>query len=146
MRRNRLGRSRGGYGTKAVVACDGRGLVLSFVLLCGQTSELKAAPDLLDAVCAIGLPVRVVCDRAYSSKAWRERIEAAGAEACVPANRTHPEVTYDKDAYKRRHQVENVWARLKENRALATRYEKTAASYTGNLQVSAALDTLSNRP
>jgi len=146
VRRNRLGRSRGGYGTKAVVACDGRGLVLSFVLLCGQTSELKAAPDLLDAVCAIGLPVRVVCDRAYSSKAWRERIEAAGAEACVPANRTHPEVTYDKDAYKRRHQVENVWARLKENRALATRYEKTAASYTGNLHVAAALDTLSNRP
>lgn len=136
MRRNWLGRCRGGYGTQAVVACDGR----------GQASELKAAPDLLDAVRASGPPARVVCDRACSSKAWRERIEAAGARACVPANRTHPEVTCDKQAYKRRHQVENVSARMKENRALATRYDKTAASCIGNLYLAAMLDRLADRP
>jgi transposase len=146
MRRNRLGRSRGGYGTKAVVACDGRGLALSFALLCGQASELKAAPKLLDAICAIGSPGRVVCDRACSSKEWRAQIEAVGAEPCVPANKTHPEVAYDERAYKRRRHVENLWARLKENRAIATRYEKTAASYTGNLQLAAMMDWLSNGP
>lgn len=146
MKRHRLGRSRGGYGTKAVAACDARGLALSFALLCGQASEPKAAPDLLDAVCAMGAPGRVVCDRAYSARDRRGRIEAAGTEPCVPANKTHPPVPYDATAYKRRRHVENLWARLKENRALAMRYEKTATSYVGNLLLAASLDWLSNGP
>jgi transposase len=38
--------------------------------------------------------------------------------------------------------VENLWARLKEWRAIATRYEKTAASFLGVLHLAAALDWL----
>ena len=141
-----LGRSRGGFGTKAVVACDANGLALAFELLCGQASELRAAPALLADVRAIGPIGRVVCDRAYSSGPWRRMIEEAGVKPCVPANRTHPPASYDRAAYKRRHRVENLWARLKDVRAVAFRLEKTAASYHGNLLVAAALDHLSNRP
>ena len=36
--------------------------------------------------------------------------------------------------------VERLWARLKEWRAVATRYEKTAASFMGILHLAAALD------
>ena len=126
------------------MACDGRGLAVACALLCGQASELRAAPALLADVAAIGPPTRVVCDRAYSSRPWRRMITEAGAEPCVPANRTHPPAPYDRSAYRRSHRVENVWARLKENRAIATRYEKTAASYRGNLHVAAILDWLSN--
>lgn len=61
----------------------------------------------------------------------------------MPANKTHPPVPYDATAYKRRRHVENLWARLKENRALAMRYEKTATSYVGNLLLAASLDWLS---
>ena len=82
----------------------------------------------------------MVCDRAYSSKRWREAITNAGAEPVVPANPTHPEVPYDRAAYRRRHHVEQAWGRLKEWRAVATRYEKTAASYLGVLHVASALD------
>jgi thioester reductase-like protein len=38
--------------------------------------------------------------------------------------------------------VENLWARLKEWRAFATRYEKTARSFLGVLHLAAALDWL----
>jgi transposase len=38
------------------------------------------------------------------------------------------------------HRVERLWARLKEWRAVATRYEKTAVSFTGVLCLAAALD------
>ncbi len=39
-----------------------------------------------------------------------------------------------------RHLVENLWARLKEWRAIATRYEKTACSFLGILRLAAAAD------
>lgn len=105
--------------------------------------ELRAAPPLLAACSAIGQIGRVVCDRAYSSLGWRQMIERFGAEACVPPNKTHPQVPYDKDAYKRRSRVETFWGRIKENRALATRYDKTAQSFLAGLYLAAALDWIS---
>ncbi len=39
-----------------------------------------------------------------------------------------------------RNQVERLWARLKEWRAVATRFEKTATSFTGVLCLAATLD------
>lgn len=124
--------------------CDAKGRPLDFALLPGQTAELKAASALL-----AGLrqrPDQVVCDRAYSSADWRNQIRALGAEPVVPANPTHPAVTYDPHAYRRRHRVENLWAKLKEWRAIATRHEKTAASYLANLHIASALLWLSNGP
>ncbi len=41
-----------------------------------------------------------------------------------------------------RNKVERLWARLKEWRAVATRYEKTARSFMGVLCLAAALDWL----
>jgi transposase len=38
--------------------------------------------------------------------------------------------------------IERLWAKLKEWRAVATRYEKTAASFGGMLCLAAALDYL----
>nr|WP_259654919.1 transposase [Gluconacetobacter dulcium] len=43
-------------------------------------------------------------------------------------------------AYRCRHLVENLWARLKEWRAVATRYEKTAASFLAVIHIAAAGD------
>ena len=105
---------------------------------------MRAAPALLAAAAALGPIGRAVCDRGYSSRDWRARIRAAGAEPVVPANPTHPPVTYDRSAYARRHRVENLWARLKEWRALATRYDKTSASFLGTLHLAASLDWLHN--
>jgi transposase len=96
--------------------CDRHGRALGFRLLPGQRSELKAAPSLLSLATAVGLVRRVVCDR------------------------THPAVPYDRTAYRRRRRVEQAWGRLKEWRAVATRYEKTAESYLGALHVAASLD------
>jgi transposase len=94
-------------------------------------------------VVALGVVLRVVCDQAYSSAAWRALIAALGAEPVVPAHPTHKGAPpHDPVAYRRRHKVENLWARLKEWRAVATRYEKTAASYLGDLHLAAAFDWL----
>ena len=44
--------------------------------------------------------------------------------------------------YTNRNYVERLWARLKEWRAVATRYEKTAQSFMSVLCLAAALDWL----
>ena len=124
-----LGRSRGGYGTKACAVCDARGRPLGFALIPGQASELRVAPDLLLLAALLGTIRRVICDAAYSSVAWFALVMEAGALPVVRANPTHPRHRhFDRAAYRRRHRVENLWARLKEWRAIATRYDKTAAS------------------
>ena len=120
--------------------CDGRGRALGFRLLPGNRNELKVAADLLAVAVGLGVVERVVCDRGYSSAAWRDAIREAGAEPVVPAQPTRPEVRYRRAAYRRRHHVEQAWARLKEWPAVATRYEKRAESYLGVLHVAAAMD------
>ena len=44
--------------------------------------------------------------------------------------------------YVHRNRIERLWARLKEWRAVATRYEKTARSFMGVLCLAAAVDWL----
>jgi transposase len=127
------------------LACDAAGRALAFRLLPGHRSELRTSDALLIAVVKLGPVQRVVCDRAYSSASWRAGIRLVGAEPVVPANRTHPSVRYDRVVYRRRHRVEQLWGRLKEWRAVATRYEKTASSYLGVLHAAAALDWIKHR-
>lgn len=122
------------------MVCEARGRALAFRLLPGERSELRASDALLVAVIGLGRVGRVVCDRGYSSASWRAGIRLVGAEPVVPSHPRHPEVGYDRAAYARRYRVEQLWGRLKEWRAVATRYEKTAVSYLGVLYQAAALD------
>jgi hypothetical protein len=87
---------------------------MAFVLVPGQASELRVAPLLLEAALALGTPSRVVTDRGYSSAAWRSLIQSVGAEPTVLSQPTHPLVFYNHAAYRRRHRIENLWARLKD--------------------------------
>jgi transposase len=124
--------------------CDARGRPLGFALIPGQASELRAAPELLLLAALLGTIRRVVCDAAYSSAAWFALVMEAGAVPVVRANPTHPQPNhFDRAAYRRRHKVENMWATLKEWRAIATRYDKTANSFAGGLYLAAAFQWLS---
>ena len=44
---------------------------------------------------------------------------------------------YDKDIYKERHLIENFFAKLKQYRAIATRYDKTARNFLAAVQLAA---------
>jgi transposase len=54
------------------------------------------------------------------------------------SNRTHPRA-YDKDLYKARHLIENFFAKLKQCRAIATRYNKRAANFLGAIYLAASV-------
>jgi transposase len=138
--REALGRSRGGYGTKACVIADGLGRAVAFILAPGQAHELPHAVPLL--ACLPGVPKWVVADRGLSSHAFREHIWTLGARPAIPSRRNEDEVACPDWIYANRNHVERLWARLKEWRAIATRYEKTAQSFMGVLCLAATLDWL----
>ena len=138
--REALGRSRGGYGTKVCVIADGLGRAVAFAVAPGQAHELPMAPGLLARL--PDTPGWVVGDRGLASDAFRASVWDMGARPAIPPKRNEEQVACPPWIYANRRLVENLWGRLKEWRAVATRYEKTAISFLGVLHLAAAADWL----
>jgi transposase len=122
------------------VIADGAGRAVAFRLAPGQAHELPQAIPLLASL--PGVPKWVVADRGYTSHAFREHIWDMGARPAIPPRRDEAPVACPDWIYANRNKVERLWARLKEWRAVATRYEKTARSFMGVLCLAATLDWL----
>jgi transposase len=89
-----------------------------------------------------GEPRWVVADRGYASHAFSDHVWNRDARPAIPSKRNEAPVACPDWIYTNRNQVERLWARLKEWRAVATRYEKTASSFMGVLALAAACDWL----
>ena len=63
----------------------------------------------------------------------------AGKTAVIPpkANRKEQRA-YDRERYKARHRIENFFCQLKQFRAIATRYDKTARNFLAAIHLAAA--------
>ena len=119
---------------------DSAGRAVAFSLAPGQAHELPHAVPLLAAL--PGVPLWVVGDRGSSSQAFREHVWSLGARPAIPPKRNEASVACPSWIYNNRNRVERLWARLKEWRAVATRYEKSASSFLGVLHLAATLDWL----
>jgi transposase len=120
------------------VIVDASGRAIAFRVAPGQAHELPHAVPLLEQL--PGVPMWVIGDRGYTSHAFREHIWSMGARPAIPPQRHEAPVACPEWIYTNHHQVERLWARLKEWRAVATRYEKTAISFTGVLCLAATVD------
>lgn len=122
--------------TKIVALVDALGNLANFVLLPGQAHDMKGVEPLIDGVAFDAL----LADKAFDADWLLAELDARGASAIIPpkANRKFLR-DYDKYAYKWRHLIENFFAKIKEFRAIATRYEKTASSYAANWHLAAAI-------
>jgi transposase len=83
----------------------------------------------------------VIADRAYDAQ---ERVITplvqAGKGAVIPSNPTRKQLReYDRHLYQARHLIENFFAKLKQYRAIATRYDKTAGNFLGAIYLVAAI-------
>jgi transposase len=98
---------------------------------------LEGADVLLGALPA----TTVIADKGYDAdQRVLTPLKQAGKTAVIPprANRKHQRA-YDKDHYKARHLIENFFAKLKQFRAIATRYDKTARNFVAAIYFAAAL-------
>jgi len=134
-----LGRSRGGFGTKIVGVCDAAGRLVDFLLVAGQAHELAPSLTLLKRLPEA--PDWALADMACDAQAFRDAARAMDAIPVVPSRRnaTEPQPCPDY-IYRHRNLIERCWSRLKERRAIATRYDKTAVSFAAGIAIAATLD------
>jgi transposase len=131
-----LGRSRGGFGTKIHAAVNGLGLPVRLTLTPGQAADVTQARGLI-----AGVPTEVVIgDKGYDSGEVVAAVEGQGAEAVIPSrkNAKRPRVI-DQDRYKDRSLVERFWAKAKQYRRVATRFDKKAENFLAFVHVAAIM-------
>lgn len=141
--------------SKVHLAVDGRGLPMSVLVTPGQAGDNPQLLPLLDQVKVRprgrgrprSRPRRVIADKAYSHPSTRGALRArriaftcpersdqlARRKAKGPAGGRPP--AFDQAIYRDRNVVERCFARLKQFRALATRYAKRVAYYRTQLVI-----------
>ena len=115
---------------------DGLGRPLCFLLTPWQAADCRQARYLLE-----GLTFeRPIGDRGYDTDEIRDWVEEHGAEAVIPAkrNRKAP-IPHDREAYKTRHRVENLFGRIKDFGRIVPRKCTTSRSYAGFVSLAFAL-------
>ncbi len=127
-----IGKSVGGNTTKIHMAVDACGFPIEFKLTGCEVHDAKAAPALIGA-----LPTAeyTVADKGYDSEEIRDQIRQKSSTPIIPRKKSSKTGNADVDwgLYKYRHLVENVFARLKHFRAIATRYDKFKRNYESML-------------
>ena len=123
--------------TKIHTLVDALGNPLSFLLTAGQAHDLQGADALLPHMQATTL----LADKAFDAdQRVIEPLLAAGKTAVIPSTRNRKiQRTYDKEIYKARHLIENFYCKLKQFRAIATRYDKTARNFLAAIHLAAAV-------
>jgi transposase len=122
--------------TKIHATTDAQGNPTGFYLSPGQAHDLDGADALLPGVEAS----IIIADKSFDVDARvREPLKRTGKTAVIPprATRTNP-CEYDKELYKERHHIENFFCRLKQFRAIATRYDKTARNFLAGIYLVAS--------
>ncbi|AFY39686.1 transposase [[Leptolyngbya] sp. PCC 7376] len=132
-----IGRSRGGLTTKIHATCDALGKPTGFYLTAGQAHDLDGADALLPEIKAGAL----LADRAYDAEnRVRQLLANDNCEAVIPSTRKRKApYGYDRELYKARHLIENFFAKLKQYRGIATRYDKTAQNFLGAIYLAASV-------
>ena len=101
----------------------------------GQQSDHKGAATLLPDLPAA---TEMLGDKSYDSDAYRAALIERGITPCIPsrAKRKHPE-TYCQNLYKQRQKVENMFAKLKDWRRIAMRFNRCAHAFISVIQSAA---------
>ncbi|WP_225197733.1 IS5 family transposase [Gluconobacter oxydans] len=133
-----IGRTKGGLNSKRHAVCDGQGRPVRLHLTAGQVSDFKGADVLLN-----DLPVEtaeVIGDRGYDSNKIRQSLAEQNITACIPPKKSRKsKPPYDWHLYKKRHLIENMFAKLKDWRRVATRYDRCSHTFMSAIHIAASV-------
>ena len=115
---------------------DALGHLVRFILLPGQRHDTIGVAPLIAGLSFDAL----LADKAFDVNWLRAELNDRGAIAVIPSKSNRKvAIEYDKEMYRWRHLVENYFAKLKEFRGIATRYDKTDASFRANINLVATI-------
>jgi transposase len=152
-----LGRSRGGLSTKLHLAADDRARPLTLLVTAGHRGD---SPQFVPVLQSLRIarrgpgrprtrPDAVRADKAYSSAGNRAYLRRRGIRAVIPVKADQKAARrnrgsaggrpprFDPVSYRTRNCVERCINKLKQYRAVATRYDKRRIIYQGTVQVAA---------
>lgn len=77
----------------------------------------------------------LLADKAYDAEdRVIKKLENKNCDAVIPSRSTNKKKrVYDRGLYQARHLIENFFAKLKQYRSIATRYDKTAQNFLGGI-------------
>ena len=117
--------------------CDEAGKPVLLYLTAGQVSDYKGARALLPALPQAGA---LIADRGYDSAWFRQGLAERGITPCIPSRKNRKYAfDYDKALYRQRPKVENMLAKLKDWRRVATRYDRCAHTFFSAVCLAAAV-------
>ena len=109
---------------------------MRFVPLPGQRHGTVGVPPLIEGV-AFNAPLG---DKAFDVAWIRADLDPRGAAAVLPPKASRKgRFGFDRDMYRWRHLIEDTFAKLKEFRGVATRYDKTGTSYAATIHLAGAI-------
>jgi transposase len=98
-------------------------------------SDYKGAEALLDA---LPKAPALLADRGYDADWFRNALRAKGITPCIPPKKNRKtNIPYDAALYRQRHKVENMFAKLKDWRRIATRYDRCAHTFKAAITIAA---------
>ena len=98
-------------------------------------SDYKGAALLLDQ-----LPhaKELLADRGYDADWFRLALLERGIAPCIPPKKNRKiQYEYDKQLYKQRHKIENMFGRLKDWRRISMRYDRCAETFRAAITIAA---------
>lgn len=83
----------------------------------------------------------LLADKAYDAEdRVLKKLQTKDCKAVIPPKSMRKEQrTYERVLYQARHLIENFFAKLKQYRAIATRYDKTAQNFLGGIHLAATV-------
>lgn len=123
--------------SKLHTVCDGLGRPLTFFLSAGQMSDAKGALALLANL----PPTQILLgDKGYDADWFRKALAERGTKTCIPARRGRKNPSaHDVKLYRQRHRIENLFARLKDWRRIATRYDRCGELFLSAICIAATV-------
>ena len=117
--------------------CDGRGKPVALLLSEGQMSDYKGAALLLPA---LPKAKELLADRGYDADWFRAALRKKGITPCIPPKKNRKtQIEYNRELYKQRHKVENMFGRLKDWRRIAMRYDRCAHTFFSAICIAATV-------
>jgi transposase len=122
--------------TKIHACVEGLGQLARFILTGGQVHDVTQAQALIEQM----QPEAVLADKAYDADVLLACIESKNAKAVIPpkANRKQQR-EFDRHQYRNRNVIERFFARLKQFRRVATRYDKLASRFGSFVALAASV-------